>query len=109
MPWSAATLLTAGALLILAPVVWAVLSLLKTPDGARPAPPTLLPSTITLDNYTEALDRFDFPLYFRNTVVVTVAATVLTLVINSMAAFALGQVQLPRPQHVVPASRWRRS
>jgi alpha-1,4-digalacturonate transport system permease protein len=43
------------------------------------------------ENYTEALDRFNFLTYLKNSVVVTVAATALTLVINSMAAFALSK------------------
>jgi len=45
----------------------------------------------SVENYTGALDSFNFWLYFRNTVVVTVAATFVTLLINSMAAFALSK------------------
>jgi alpha-1,4-digalacturonate transport system permease protein len=44
-------------------------------------------------NYTDPLQRFNFWGYFRNSLVVTVAATVLTLIINSMAAFALSKYQ----------------
>lgn len=46
-----------------------------------------------LDNYTQGMQSFDFWLYFRNSVVVTVSATLLTLLINSMAAFALSKYQ----------------
>ena len=45
------------------------------------------------ENYTEPLQRFNFLVYLRNSVVVTVAATLLTLVINSMAAFALAKYE----------------
>lgn len=85
------TLLTAGALLVLIPIVWAFLSSLKTPAELAQRPPTLLPQNPTLGNYTEALTSFDFPLYFLNSAIVTVAATLLTLVVNSMAAFALAK------------------
>ena len=44
-------------------------------------------------NYTEPLQRFNFLGYLRNSVVVTVAATLLTLLINSMAAFALSKYE----------------
>jgi alpha-1,4-digalacturonate transport system permease protein len=37
------------------------------------------------------MQRFDFPVYLRNSVVVTLAATLLTLLVNSMAAFALSK------------------
>ncbi|MHB8629052.1 MAG: carbohydrate ABC transporter permease [Aggregatilineales bacterium] len=44
-----------------------------------------------LDNYVEGLQGFNFLTYFRNSVVITVAATLLTLLINSMSAFALSK------------------
>jgi alpha-1,4-digalacturonate transport system permease protein len=46
-------------------------------------------------NFTDPLERFNFWTYLRNSVVVTVAATIVTLVINSMAAFALSKYQFP--------------
>jgi alpha-1,4-digalacturonate transport system permease protein len=85
------TLLTAGALAMVAPLVWAGLSSLKTPSELAQRPPTLLPNSLTLHNYTEALSSFDFGRYIFNSVIVTVAATALTLAINSMAAFALAK------------------
>ena len=42
-------------------------------------------------NYTEPLARFNFLTFLRNSVVVTVTATLITLLINSMAAFALSK------------------
>lgn len=47
----------------------------------------------TLDNYTEGVQSFDFWTYLRNSVVVTFFATLLTLLINSMAAFSLSKYQ----------------
>ncbi len=43
------------------------------------------------DNYTDPLERFNFWTYLRNSVIVTVVATIITLLINSMAAFALSK------------------
>ena len=47
--------------------------------------------TFSLDNYIEGVGRFNFARYFLNSTVVTVAATLLTLLVNSMAAFALSK------------------
>ncbi len=44
-------------------------------------------------NYSKLLTQFNFPLYLWNTVFITVVATVITLLINSMAAFALSKYQ----------------
>lgn len=48
-----------------------------------------------LENYIEGVESFDFGLYLWNSVVVTVTATLLTLLVNSMAAFALSKYQFP--------------
>lgn len=44
-----------------------------------------------LDNFKEGIGSFNFARYLRNSVVVTIAATLLTLLVNSMAAFALSK------------------
>lgn len=44
-------------------------------------------------NYVTPLEKNDFMLYLRNSVFVTVVATLITLVTNSMAAFALSKYQ----------------
>lgn len=47
----------------------------------------------TIENYSGAMKAFNFWVYLRNSVVVTVAATIITLIINSMAAFGLSKYQ----------------
>ncbi len=44
---------------------------------------------LATENYTEPLSRFAFPRFLANSVFVTVVATLITLLINSMAAYAL--------------------
>ena len=46
-----------------------------------------------LENYIEGVESFNFARYFRNSVMVTVVATILTLLVNSMAAFALSKYE----------------
>ena len=48
---------------------------------------------LATENYLEPLQRFNFLVYLRNSVVVTLVATLITLVINSMAAFALSKYE----------------
>ncbi len=43
------------------------------------------------DNYGDLLGKFSFGLYFWNSLFITVVATVLTLLVNSMSAFALSK------------------
>lgn len=44
-------------------------------------------------NYTGAVTSFPFLIYLRNTLLVTIAATIITLLINSMAAYGLSKYQ----------------
>jgi len=85
------TALIGLSVLVLAPVFWLVLSSFKTRAELAARPPTLLPDSFGLDNYTEALSQFEFTLYLRNSAIVTIGATLLTLVINSMAAYGLAK------------------
>lgn len=45
----------------------------------------------SLDNYSRGVESFNFWRYLANSVIVTASATVLTLFVNSMAAFALSK------------------
>lgn len=88
---SRVTVLVTMVLLVLVPIVWTVLSSFKTSSELAERPPSVLPDTFSLDNYTTALSSFDFGVYLRNSVIVVVGATLLTLTINSMAAYALAK------------------
>jgi alpha-1,4-digalacturonate transport system permease protein len=44
---------------------------------------------LATENYVDPLERFNFLTYLKNSVIITVIATAITLVINSMAAYAL--------------------
>jgi alpha-1,4-digalacturonate transport system permease protein len=51
--------------------------------------------SFAVSNYTEPLRKFDFTRYLGNSVFVTLVATFITLLINSMAAFALSVYEFP--------------
>ncbi|MFQ3621264.1 MAG: carbohydrate ABC transporter permease [Spirochaetales bacterium] len=88
-------LLILGALLMFFPVLWVILSSFKGLTEIYRIPPTLFPKKWIFTNYTGALQQFPFLRYLWNSVFVTLTATGLTLLINSMAAFALSKYQFP--------------
>ncbi|MBE2221496.1 MAG: carbohydrate ABC transporter permease [Anaerolineae bacterium] len=51
-------------------------------------------------NYIQPLQRFQFFTFFKNSVIVTVSATLITLFINSLAAFALSKYDF-RGRHIM--------
>lgn len=83
--------LVTAALGVLVPLVWTVLSSFKSQAELAMRPPTLLPESFAPTNYVEAMGRFDFTTYLSNSVIVTVGATILTVVINTMCAYGLAK------------------
>ncbi|MGC9543379.1 carbohydrate ABC transporter permease [Streptomyces sp. UG1] len=78
-------------IVVLAPVVWAVLSSFKSQTELAQIPPSPLPGALRTENYSEALGSFDFGTYLKNSAIVTVGATLLTVVINTMCAYGLAK------------------
>ncbi|MGD6816071.1 carbohydrate ABC transporter permease [Metabacillus sp. 113a] len=79
------------ALLFIAPVLWIFLSSIKGPIDLYSWPPKFLPDSLSFENFTAAFSKGNFGLYFLNSAIVAVSATVLTLFINTMAGYALSK------------------
>jgi len=77
--------------IILAPVLWFILSSFKDATDLGARPPKILPTRWAFENYTEAFQMYNYKRYFMNSVIVTSVATLLTLLINSMAAYAFAK------------------
>ncbi|MGO4496669.1 carbohydrate ABC transporter permease [Paenibacillus sp. 2RAB27] len=73
------------------PVLWVVLSSFKDKTDLYQWPPAIFPSHFTLENYEIAFNKGKFGTYFLNSIFVTVTSTLLMLLINSMAGFALAK------------------
>ncbi|MGG4146871.1 carbohydrate ABC transporter permease [Paenibacillus algorifonticola] len=85
------SLLSVAALFWLLPVLWVVISALKTNSDLYSYPPKLWPQPVTFEHFKDAFSKGDFGLYFKNSTIVTLTSTVLLLLINSMAGFALAK------------------
>lgn len=73
------------------PVIWVILSSLKDSTELYSWPPKFIPDNPTLENFMAAFDKGNFGRYFLNSTIVTVTATFLTLLINTMAGYALAK------------------
>jgi raffinose/stachyose/melibiose transport system permease protein len=81
---------TAGFLwlaIIIIPVYWVVITSFK-PQSAYYTSNPMLPAEPTLENYQAVLEA-DFLMYFTNSVIVTIGATVPAVLVSFMAAFAI--------------------
>ncbi|MGD0604711.1 MAG: carbohydrate ABC transporter permease [Streptosporangiaceae bacterium] len=80
------------ALFILLPLYWLIASSLKRPLDV--GSPKLFPSPISGANFSNAFVGYDFGIYFRNSLIVTIVATALVLVLGTLAGYALGRLPM---------------
>jgi len=77
-----------AALLMFFPIFWMVLASFKTEAQAIQTPPVFVFQP-TLENYTDIFSRADYPLFAMNSIVISLAATAITLVVAVPASFAM--------------------
>lgn len=95
-----ATALTYAALVLacafaLFPILWALVTSLKTPASVLAYPPRWIPQPVDLSNYVQVLSGSNLLRYFLNSTVVAVATIVLTLAVASHGAYAAARFQFP--------------
>jgi multiple sugar transport system permease protein len=87
--------LLAGAVLMLAPLIWMVLASFKTLPEILAFPPTLLPEQVNLDNYRTVFETAEFVKYFINSVLVAVISVGSVLLTSSLAGYAFAKFTFP--------------
>ncbi len=85
------TLLAVLSVIYLFPVLWVVLSSFKNQTELYQWPPSIFPAEPVFTNYLDAFKSGNFDVYFMNSAIVTITSTILLLIINSMAGFALAK------------------
>jgi multiple sugar transport system permease protein len=90
-------LLAAGIVVLLAwslfPVYWIAVTSLKAESEIYALPPTIVPHAPTLENYATVLFKTRFPLFVRNSVLVAVTTTIASVVIGTLAAYAITRMR----------------
>lgn len=77
------------------PLYWMISTSFKTPDQLFTDPPTWLPTQLELSNYMDAVFDNDQMLQaLRNSAVISVGTTILTLVLATPAAYGLARLGL---------------
>ncbi|ALF09924.1 carbohydrate ABC transporter permease [Parageobacillus thermoglucosidasius] len=84
------------AIITLIPFLWALSSSFKTLEEIVSGTISFIPKQFTLDNYKQIfLEQKMFPRWLLNSTIIAVTVTVLNLLFNSMAGYALARLQFP--------------
>jgi alpha-1,4-digalacturonate transport system permease protein len=73
------------------PVAWVALSSFKSQGELFQMPLSFIPRTWTVENYTFAFSQSNLPTNIMNSAIVSVTATLLAVIINTMAGYALSK------------------
>jgi ABC-type glycerol-3-phosphate transport system permease component len=87
-------LLAAFVLVSLFPFYWIVITSLKTPAEIAQGTTSLLPGHMTLSNYVNDFTQQDFVRPLVNSVIVSMCCTAVTVVIASLAGYALARTRI---------------
>jgi multiple sugar transport system permease protein len=77
---------------MLLPLVWMLLTSFKPEADIVTFPPRLFPRHVTLQNYIDVWHRIPFARLYLNTIVFAGCVTILSLILDSMAAYALARL-----------------
>ena len=81
------------ALVIIFPFYWMIISSLKSVQEYELPIPTLFPQTIVWSNYSEAIKAASLFNLFKNTVIVGVVSTILSLIVTVISAFVFARLE----------------
>lgn len=81
------------ALSMLVPFIWMLFTSFKPQQEIFKMPPIIFTTHYTLLHYTKALTQGNFLLYFKNSMVVSIWTTVLTVIVTSLAGYAFARLK----------------
>lgn len=88
-------ILIMGALFMIGPFVWMILTSLKTLGESTQVPPVIFPGEIQWKNYTDIVDMLPFFQFYWNTIITTLAKVIGQVFLCSLAAYAFARIEFP--------------
>ncbi len=101
--WTVFALLLVSTLITLGPLYWMFSGALKSSIEIFQTPPTLWPLHPVWNNYINAWNVLQIPLYFGNSLILAAGAVVLQILVSATAAYALSKLR-PAGKNIIQFS-----
>jgi multiple sugar transport system permease protein len=88
-------ILAVGALAMIGPFVWSILTSFKSLGEAIQVPPTILPEQLLWENYAQVFTQLPFLAFYENTIIVKAVKVVGVLITSSLAGYAFARIDFP--------------
>ncbi len=82
-----------GAVIMIFPFVWMILTSFKTVPESMQIPPDILPKQVNLDNFKEAIASLPFGNLYLNTILMVFFRVICAVVFSSMAGYAFAKLK----------------
>ena len=82
-----------GAIIMVFPFVWMLLTSSKTVPESMQIPPTIIPAQLMLDNFKDAIDSLPFGRLYINTALMVFFRVVCAVLFSSMAGYAFAKLK----------------
>ncbi len=92
--WARVVVIVGALLWALIPLAFLFMTSIKPADSFLEIPPRLFPRSLTLDNFREAFDTFEALRVSRNSLVVTSAVTVISVLFGVPGGYALHRLKI---------------
>lgn len=93
--WIVHVVLILGAVIMVFPFLWQLLTSFKTLSDSVQVPPSLLPREWVFTNFAQVFESMPFAQMFANSVLLTVGRTVGQVVLCTMAGYAFARIPFP--------------
>jgi len=80
---------------VILPYLWMIATSLKTPSKIFVSPPQWIPNPVRWENFMEVFKQNNYALYLWNSFKVSSLTTLGTIVVASMAGYALAKIRFP--------------
>jgi len=86
-------ILTIALLITIFPIYFLIVTSFKTFTEAFSYPPTLIPKNFTIEAYISVLNKWGFTSFATNSIIITIASTLLSLALGVPMAYALARLK----------------
>lgn len=89
------TILIVGAMIMIVPFLWMVLTSIKTVAESTQIPPKIFPNEIMWNNYPAVIKILPFTSFYINTILMIIGRVLGSVLFSAMAAYACARLKFP--------------
>ena len=89
------TILIVGAMIMIVPFLWMVLTSIKTVAESTQIPPKIFPNEIMWNNYLAVMKILPFTSFYINTILMIIGRVLGSVLFSAMAAYACARLKFP--------------